>query len=343
MVLNKVWIGVVVAIILAASGLGYAFLSTESNRRVNEGLDAEIEAINSDLTSLRNKLTTLNSSLTQLSQGLGKEDSELQNKIVTIQANVSSLVTQTSNLKTDVSTIQKNMTNVQTDITKLQANVTSLSTQISNVKSDISAIQNDVFTIETDIAKLQSNVTVFSTEIANIQNDISTILTLIADLQSRVASLEARVSTLESKRPLVIRIWFLSIEPDNVPVTGKDYLFDVKLSWGLGIESYVYGRTGHSRFIAPNYLDLSVNRTLMGKAAEITIYAYWHIDDLVIDIDPDPVHSSSIDPRDPSGRYLTLTYTIGATPLQGTVDGNADGHILDSYDAKLTYKIETLP
>jgi len=339
---KHIFVIAVLATILAASGLGYAFLSTESNRRVNEGLDAEIEAINSDLTSLWNKLTTLNSSLTQLSQNLGKLDSELQNEIEAIQANVSSLVTQTSNLKTNVSTIQKNITNVQTDITKLQANVTSLSTQISNVKSDISAIQNDVSTIETDTANLQSSVTVLSTEIANIQNDISTILTLIADLQSKVASLEARVSTLESKRPLVIRIWFLSFEPDNVPATGKDYLFDVKLSWGLGIESYVYGRTGHSRFVSPNYLDLSVNRTLMGSTVEITIFAYWHLDDYPIDIDPDPVHGKVIyTPTYSSGASLSLQYTVGSPALQGSVDGNDDG-FLDLYDAYFTYKIETL-
>jgi len=286
---------VALAIILAASGLGYTFMVSETNHRSNENLGAEIETVNSDLTSLQNKLITLNTSLTELSKSLSDLDSDLKLEIVNLQANVSSLSTQISGLIDDISIIQ-------TDVTILKSNVTSLSTQVSNIQKDISAIQ-----------------------------------ALILDLQSKVVALEIRVSTLESKRPLVIRIWFLSFEPDDVPlmpIAGEDYLFDVKVSWGLGIESYVYGRTGHSRFVAPNYLDLSLSRTLMGSTVEITIFAYWHANDVLIDING----NSKTD------RHLIKTYTIGDI-LQETVDGNDDSLIpsLDPYDAVMTYKIETLP
>jgi hypothetical protein len=93
---------------------------------------------------------------------------------------------------------------------------------------------------------------------------ISTIQTLIADLQSKIASLEARVSTLESKRPLVIRIWFLSFEPDNIPATGKDYLFDVKLSWG-------YPKTDISR---PHHKRVSLlsGRRIQHFSHQSTVY-----------------------------------------------------------------------
>jgi len=293
--MKNIMIFVVAATILAVSGLGYTFIASETNRKTNENLNAEIQAVNSDLAFLQNRLTTLNSSLTQLSDSLGDLDADLQREIVNIQANVSSLATQISNLKNNVSAIQTDISNIRTDITNLKSNVTSLSTQISNIQKDISAIQAS-----------------------------------ISDIQSTVASLETRVSTLESKRPLVIRIWFLSFEPDNIPATGKDYLFDVKLSWGLGIESYVYGRTGHSRFVAPNYLDLSVNRTLMGSTVEITIFAYWHADDILIDINGDTADC-----------HLVRTYKIG-TVFQETVNGNNDGIILDPYDATMTYKVETL-
>jgi len=304
---KHIFVIAVLATILAASGLGYAFLSTESNRRVNEGLDAEIEAINSDLTSLGNKLTTLNSSLTQLSQNLGKLDSELQNEIEGIQANVSSLVTQVSNLQSNVSAIQKDITNVHTDITKLWANVTSISTQISNIQKDISVIQS-----------------------------------LIANLQDTVASLEARVSALEAERLVVIRVNFIRFEPHDHIVGDwtDDYLIDIGIF--LGDVILAQGRTGHSRFIKPEYLDLVIRNgsKFVGSQVTIKIYAYWHLDDMVIDIDPDPAHGRTSG-TNPSGGYLTLTYTIGAT-LTGAVDGNDDDYILDQYDAYFEYKIETL-
>lgn len=287
--LNKVWMAVAVATILATAGLAYGFMTSEANRKSDENLNTEIEDINSDLTSLQNRLILLNNSLALLSKGLDDLGADLE-----------------------------------LDIMNLQVDVSSLSTQISGLKSDISVIQ-------TDITRLKSDVAVLSTQISDTKEDISAILTLISDLQSRVSTLEARMSALESERPLIVRIWFLSFEPDIIPVTGKDYLFDVKLSWGVGIESYVYGRTGHSRFIAPNYLDLSVGRTLMGSTVEITIFAYWHADDILIDI-----NGNSAD------RQLTKTYTMG-TVLRETVDGNEDGVILDPYDAVMTYKIETLP
>jgi len=296
--MKNLMIFVVVATILAVSGLGYTFITSEANRKSDDNLNMEIQAISSDLTSLQNKLTTLNGSLTQISENLGDLDADLQREIVSIQANVSSLAT-----------------------------------RISGLRNNVSAIQKDISDIRTDITSLNSNVTTFSTQISNIQEDISTIQTLITNLQSNVSNLEARVSTLESKRSLVIRIWFLSFEPDSIPATGKDYLFDVKLSWGPGIESYVYGRTGHSRFVAPNYIDLSANRTLMGSTVEITIYAYWHADDILIDINGDT-----------ADYHLVRTYQIG-TIFQETVNGNNDnrGILLDPYDAIMTYKIETLP
>jgi len=330
--MKNVVIFVAIATILAVSGLGYTFIASETNRKSNENLNVEIQAVNSDLTSLQNRLTTLNSSLTQLSKSIGDLDADLQREKVNTQANVSSLSTQISNVRNNVSAIQRDISKIQTEIIILKSNVTSLSTQISDIKSGVS-------TIDTNIANLQSNVTALSTEIANIQNDVSTILTLIADLQSKVASLETRVSTLEAEKSIVIRINFVSFVPDATPPGGEDYLFDAEAE---GLNMYAQARTGHSRFIKPRYLDLVIrNGThFIGTQVTIKLYAYWHLDDVVIDIDPDPAHGRTIG-TNPSGGYLTLSYTIG-TVLQGTVNGNDDGYALDQYDAYLAYKIETL-
>jgi len=272
---------VAMATLIAASGLGYAFMASEADRKGDETLNAEIEDVNSDLAFLQNRLTMLNGSLAQLSSGLDGLGADLEQ-----------------------------------DIVDLEAHISSLSTQISDLRSNISSIQEDIVAVQT----------------------------IIAELQTRLTAIETRVSTLESKRPLVVRIWFLSFEPDDIPVTGRDYLIDVKLSWASGVKAYVYGRTGHSRFVVPNYLDLSVNRTLMGSTVQIAIFAYWHLDDYPIDIDPDPAHGIVIfTPSYSSGASLSLQYTLGGSALEGSVDGNDDGFLLDLYDANFVYKIETLP
>jgi len=190
-----------------------------------------------------------------------------------------------------------------------------------------------------DITTLKSNVTTLSTQIFNIQKDISAIQALISDLQSKVASLETGVSTLEAEKSIVIRINFLSFVPDATPPGGQDYLFDAEAE---GPSVYAQARTGHSRFIKPRYLDLVIRNgtSFIGTQVTMKLYAYWHLDDVVIDIDPDPAHGRTIG-TDSSGGYLTLSYTIG-TVLQGAVNGNDDGYVLDQYDAYLSYKIETL-
>ncbi|MEM2906305.1 MAG: hypothetical protein QW587_11320 [Candidatus Bathyarchaeia archaeon] len=53
----------------------------------------------------------------------------------------------------------------------------------------------------------------------------------------------------------MIRISFLSFQPDGSPPGGEDYLIDAEVG-GAGM--YAQARTGHSRFIRPRYLDLAI-------------------------------------------------------------------------------------
>ena len=141
------------------------------------------------------------------------------------------------------------------------------------------------------------------------------------------------------ERAITIRVNFVSFVPDNVPPGGEDYLIDCE---AVGTDIYAQARTGHSRFIQPTYLDLVVpdGVQFMGDQVTISIYAYWHLDDMVIDIDPDPANGRTVG-TNPAGGYLTLTYTIG-TILQGDVDGNDDLYLLDVYDAYFEYEVETM-
>jgi len=323
--MKGVTIFVIIATILAVIGLGYTFMASKAQSEANETIGIEIEDLNSDLSSLQNHLNTLNSSLTQLTHDLENLDAEMQSEIVSIQG--------------DISSLENEMLSVQTGITNMQSDVVSLMTQISD-------IQNELSDIQVDITNLQSSVASLSTQISNIQSDLSTVQASVTDLQgavlllqSEVSDLGGRVTALETERAIVIRINFLTVTPDAVPPGGEDYLFDAE---AVGTNIYAQDRTGHSRFIEPRYLDLVIENgtQFIGDQVTINIYAYWHLDDMVIDIDPDPAHGRTIG-TDPNGGYLTLTYTIG-TVLQGSVDGNDDGYILDLYDAYFDYKVETL-
>jgi len=325
MEIKSVTIFVTIATILAVIGLGYTFLASEAQNEANENIGVEIEELNSDLSSLQNRLNTFNSSLNQLTHDLDNLDVELQSEIVSLQG--------------DISSIENEMLSVQTDVTNMQSDVVSLMTQISD-------IQNELSDIQVDITNLQSSVASLSTQISNIQSDLSTVQASVTDLQgavlllqSEVSGIEDRITALEMERAIVIRINFVTFTPNAIPPGGEDYLFDAE---AVGTSIYAQDRTGHSRFIEPRYLDLFVQNgtQFIGDQVTISIYAYWHLDDMVIDIDPDPAHGRTIG-TDPNGGYLTLTYTIG-TVLEGNVDGNDDGYILDLYDAYFDYKVETL-
>lgn len=372
--MKKLVIIAVVAILLAAS-LGYTFIVSETNHRSYDSLNAQVQAINSNLTFLQGKLTVLNSSLIQLSNNLHDLNVEFQQGQLKTETNASSQVTYIPN--SNISALQKDIANVQTGLLRVGSNINLTSTQVSDIQANvsflsemISNLKDNIFSVETDLPKIQANITdiksgivSLSTQVSNIQKDVAATGTSLTSLQSSVASLEARVgalevqnsttstslkdlqtkvNTLEAQKAITIRIDFLNFTPWNLPPGGSDYLFDAEVQ-GPGV--YALARTGHSRFFAPRYLDLVIpdGEQFIGTQVTITIVAYWHLSDQVIDIDPNPAHGrvALIPGTNANGGNLTLTYTIGKV-LTGTVDGRSDGYLTDLYDAYLQYKIETL-
>lgn len=145
---------------------------------------------------------------------------------------------------------------------------------------------------------------------------------------------------------LKVRINFLEFSTDHSSAAGDDYLFDVEIKSEEKEGCYAQARTGHSRFIQPEYLDLSLPVACSGELTRVKIFGYWHLSDILIDIDPESSHghclqTSIINPEGPEGCYLSLDYTIGSI-LEGEVDGNNDGFLVDPFDGLLKYKIETL-
>jgi prefoldin subunit 5 len=256
---------------------------------------------------------------------------------------------QLSQLEGQINAIQNQLQDLSSRLTTAEGRLATLDSSLAQLSQGLSnldtELHNEILRIQNDVSALQIQISTIRNDITTIQNAIATIQTGIANLQSKIADLEARVVALESKKTVTVRIWFLSFDPDAQPPGGEDWLIDIKLENPAisGISSYVYGRTGHSRFVTPNYLDLSVDSTWMGANVKITIYAYWHLSDQLIDINPNPADGRTYlgATAVPDGARLILWYTIGTT-TQGSVDGNDDGYLLDPYDAYLVYKIETL-
>jgi hypothetical protein len=239
---------------------------------------------------------------------------------------VSSLSGRISELEDNVFTIRTNLSKIGADITNIKSGIASLSIQVSNIQKDVTATWTSLTALQSSVANLEARVSALETQNA-------TTLASLTDLQTRV-------NTLEAQKSITIRINFLNFIPYRTPPGGNDYLIDAEVQ-GPGV--YAQARTGHSRFFAPRYLDLTIRNgeQFIGTQVTITIVAYWHLDDYVIDIDPNPAHGPlALIGTNPNGGNLTLRYTIG-TVLTGAVDGRSDGYI-DLYDAYLQYKIETL-
>jgi len=241
------------------------------------------------------------------------------------------------NLGIEIETVNTELTSLQSKLTTLNTSLTKLSKSLSDLDSDL---KQEIVNLQANVSSLSTQISGLRNDVSTIQSDISAIQISVSSLESQVSSLETRVSALEEDQSIAIRINFVNFIPDNTPPGGEDYLFDAEAT---GPNIYAQARTGHSRFIKPRYLDLVIRngKQFIGVQVTIKLYAYWHLDDVVIDIDPDPDHGRTIG-TNPSGGYLTLGYTIGTVP-SGSVNGNDDGYALDLYDAYFAYKVETLP
>jgi hypothetical protein len=230
---------------------------------------------------------------------------------------------------------------IRLDISQAQASLAALSASLAANASRLSTLGQDVANLEADVAGIETRLALLEVDVATLETTVASLATTVAGLGTRLTSLEARVDQLETLRSLVVRVSFLSFTQDVEPLSGNDWLIDVGISGACEAQ----GRTGHSRFVVPAYLDLSLNRiACSGAAVSIRIYAYWHLDDALIDIDPNPGNGRCgvLSPTDPAGCFFILSYTIGAT-VTGSADGNADGYVLDAYDGVLQYRVETLP
>jgi len=259
-----------------------------------------------------------------------------------LRAEVETMSARITGLETGIETLQIRVSALDSSNDNLSASLGQILARLSAAESDIAALQGDLTNLGARIDVIEASLTPMQSTIASLQVQLDSVGSRAAALESQFSSLQTAVALLEIRRALVIRVSFLTFTQDNMPSSGNDWLIDIEIAGGNCVAQ---GRTGHSRYVVPKYLDLSTNRTVCtGAAVTVKLYAYWHLDDALIDIDPKPADGRCglASPTDPAGCFLTLTYTVGTT-VTGSADGNADGFLLDAYDGQLQYRIETLP
>lgn len=121
-----------------------------------------------------------------------------------------------------------------------------------------------------------------------------------------------------------------------------DYIFQAEFEIPA-IGHYESKRTPCARYLSEfTPLEFNVQESWLNLSASLTIAAFWHLDDVIIDINP-----SSLDGRwTPFGKKASasvLSYKIGNDPTQCSADGNDDGYLADlNNDAHIRFVVETL-
>jgi hypothetical protein len=95
-------------------------------------------------------------------------------------------------------------------------------------------------------------------------------------------------------------------------------------------------------------LVFSIQESWLGLSARLTIVAFWHLNDVLIDINPNSADGRWMpgawqqNPLAKKASALVLSYTIWA-PMQRSADGNDDGYLTDlNNDAYIKLAVETL-
>lgn len=137
-----------------------------------------------------------------------------------------------------------------------------------------------------------------------------------------------------------LKVRFLSFVPDSW--IQNDYILAVELEIP-SVSYYDEKRTDCSRYLSQiPPLEFSINGSWIELNAKVTIVARWHLDDVLIDINPNPA-DGRWGPFYKPASALVLWYVIGANATQGSADGKDDGYLLDyPHDAHIQYRVATL-
>ena len=89
-------------------------------------------------------------------------------------------------------------------------------------------------------------------------------------------------------------------------------------------------------------LKFDVLESWLGESAKLTVIAYWHLDDVLIDINPSQ-NDGFWTPFGKTASAKVVWYTIGGSQLLVEADGDDDLYLADLYnDGRIKFVVETL-
>ena len=120
-----------------------------------------------------------------------------------------------------------------------------------------------------------------------------------------------------------------------------DYILQVEFEVP-SIGHYESKRTPCNRYISEMPpLKFDVEESWLNLTAKLTIMAYWHLDDIIIDINPNP-DDGHWTPFGKEASALVISYMIWE-PAEYSANGDDDGFLADlKNDAYIEFAVETL-
>jgi hypothetical protein len=127
-----------------------------------------------------------------------------------------------------------------------------------------------------------------------------------------------------------------------------DYIIQVEFEVP-SVGHYEAKRTPCARYLSElTPLEFNAQESWLSLSAKLTITAFWHLNDVIIDINPNPadgrwIPGAYFEEAAKKASALVISYTIGNEPTQFSADGNDDGYLSDlNNDAYIKLVVETL-
>lgn len=136
-----------------------------------------------------------------------------------------------------------------------------------------------------------------------------------------------------------VRVSFVTALIDEKTIA-HDHILQVEFETGSYYDAKRTPCSRHVKKLPPLVFDIP--EYYLGQTVTLTVVAYWHLDDILIDINPDASDGYWTAFGKKASAYVT-TYTIGGAAKQIFANGSDDGLILDGLnDGTITFKVETL-
>lgn len=103
-----------------------------------------------------------------------------------------------------LSQINKNMTEMKTDIAELKTDVSELKEDVAVLKTDVAGLKEDVAVLKTDVAELKANVSVLQRDVRIIKYDMSVLKDKVIDLEEGQKQLRVLIEDDISKKINVV-------------------------------------------------------------------------------------------------------------------------------------------